>query len=886
MKFNWFRRQQREAELDAEIRSHLDEAIRDRIARGETPDEARAHALREFGNAGLVKEVTREMWGWAWLERLLQDLRFGLRMLRKNPGFSLIAILTLGLGIGANTAVFSVINAALFQPLPVKDASRLVRIYTSNQDESHTPSSYLDYADYRERNQVFSEIAAHAQVRASLGEQGEHEIVWGEIVSGNYFAVLGINAVQGRVLLPEDDRPAEAPPVVVISHDLWQRRFGADPALVGKTVRLNGHPLTVAGIAPAGFRGAVTGFAPEFWVPLALQRQVILPGIDALNRRQSRWLFLLGRLRADSALPQAEAQMKALASQLEQAYPDSNRGCSVRLIPADQVRVFPQIDQALVAASSVLLAMVGLVLLIVCANVANLLLARMITRRREIAIRLALGASRGRLVRQLLAESAWLALLGGSGGLALALWLVDLLMRFKFPLPVSVALHPQLDRRVLGFTLAVSLLTGLLAGLWPALQASKPDLAGTLKDETLSSGMSRMKLRNALVVAQVALSLALLICTGLFVRSWRQAHAINPGFNSDEVLTLSFDPNLRGYEGARARELCQQILTRAAALPGVQSASLAASIPLTLHLRMEGIVVEGHPLPTGRDGILVDANAVAPGYFQTLGIALVRGRDFSLQDRAETPKSVIINETMGRRFWPNEDPLGKRLSHNGPQGPFLEVIGVARDSKYRTLGEAPLPFIYLPLLREYEPEDALMGLTLLVRARSEPQSLAAAVRREIESLDAELPVFNIQPLTERIGIALALPRLAALLFGAFGAVGLLLVSAGIYGVISYAVGQRTREFGIRAALGATDGDVMKLVVRQGLKLAMLGIVLGLVISFAVTRLLSSLLYGVSATDPLTFALITLLLIAVSLVACWIPARRATKVDPLIALRSE
>ncbi|MBA3806531.1 MAG: ABC transporter permease [Acidobacteria bacterium] len=607
----------------------------------------------------------------------------------------------------------------------------------------------------------------------------------------------------------------------------------------------------------------------------------------ALEERGDRSLFLMGRLKPGATLEQARARFNVLASQMHEAYPEqwtnvSRAARSVSVLPESEARVFPALRGAVLGVTGMLMAVVGLVLLIACANVANLLLARATARRKEIAVRLALGAGRGRLIRQLLTESVLLSLLSGALGFLLALWLTDLIAALKPPVAAPIALDLSLDARVLVFTLGISLLTGLLFGLAPALQASKPDLVTALKDEggSLAASYRRSRLRGSFVVIQVALSLVLLICASLFLRSLRHANAIDPGFDPRNVLTMSFDLGSQGYKKEQGQLFYQQLLERAQSTLGVQSASLASEVPLGLGGSRRGIAIEGHERQPGED-MEFHYTVAGPNYFRAMGIPLVRGRDFSPEDRAGAPGVAIVNETMGRRFWPGQDPLGKRVSVNGSEGPYLEIVGVVKDGKYVTLGEEPLPFFSIPFLQNYES-----SMTLLVRGTGDPKALIPILRGEVQALDKSVPVTGVKTMTEQVSLSLLPARIASTLLSIFGLLALLLAAVGIYGVISYAVSQRTREIGIRMALGARTSDVLKLVVGQGLMLALIGVSVGLVTAFALTRFLASLLYGISATDLLTFTVVPVLWLVVALIASYVPARRATKVDPMVALRYE
>ena len=832
---------------------------------------------------------------------LWQDLRYGWRMMLTSPGLTAVAVASLALGIGANTAIFSFVNAVLLRPLPVAEPERLVYLFGGTERHPYGVTAYPDYVDYRDQSGVFEGLATYSGISLSFTGGERTELVSGSIVSGNYFDVLGVKAALGRTFLPEEDQTPGARPVAVLSHGWWQRRFGGDPQIVGRQLTLNGQSFTVVGVAAAGFQGAGAGETNDLFVPMMMQALVRPPrggysgemNPDLLSRRSAGWLVVVGRLGPGVTLEQAQSAVATVAGRLRQAYPESNEGRVATLYPASKGD--PNARGMLLSVSGLLLATVGLVLLIACANVANLLLARASARRREISIRLALGAGRWRLVRQLLTESALLAFIGGAVGLLLALWTVDLLKQAVPAGLMPFAFDFSLDGRVLGFTLGLSLLTGMIFGLAPALQASRPDLLPALKDESQSfgTGARRFGLRNLLVVVQIALSLVLLIGAGLFLRSLRQAQAIDPGFEPGRVLVAPLNINLLRYTRPQGAEFYRQLVERVEALPGVESASLARVVLLSGAARQSSVLVEGQGGPdrvdrsegTGGGEEVAQqttlANVVGLGYLQTMGIALLRGRDFGSQDREGAPGVVIINETFARRHFPGQDPLGRRISLNGPRGPWREIVGMTRDGKYRTLGEAPAPFVHLPLAQNHET-----GMTLHVRAAGDPAGLVAAVRGEIRGLERNLPATDIRPLTEQISRSLFPARMGAALLGVFGLIALLLATVGLYGVMSYAVARRTRELGVRMALGAQPGDVLRLVLREGMTLIAAGVGLGLAGALAVTRLLASFLYGVSTTDPATFAGLAALLAAVALLASLIPARRAARVDPMVALRQE
>jgi macrolide transport system ATP-binding/permease protein len=894
-------------ELDEELRYHLEREVEQNVRAGMSPEEARRAALRAFGGLQRAREECKEARGVRFIEELWQDLRYGVRTLWKKPGFTLVAVLTLALGIGANTAIFSFVNAVLLRPLPVAKPERLVYVFGGVRTNPYNVSSYPDYVDYRDRNKVFSELIAYSPITLSLSGDDGADMVSGLIVTGNYFDALGVRARAGRTFLPEEDSTPGGHPVAVISHALWQSRFAGDPRIEGRQLLLNGQPFTIVGVAPAGFNGAQAGQTNDIYVPMAMQALVRPPrggysgemNPDLLSKRGPRWLDLVGRLKEGVTAEQAQAEMSTLAAQLAAGYPETNREQTATVSPVSKGD--PEQRGTLLSVAGLLLAVVGLVLLIACANVANLLLARAAGRRKEISIRLALGAGRGRLIRQLLTESVLLALAGGAGGLLLAVWLVNSLRAYSPPGNFfPVAFDFSLDKSVLGFTLLLSVLTGLVFGIAPALQASNPDLVASLKDQTAlipaarGRGARHFSLRNLLVVAQVALSLVLLVSAGLFLRSLWQAQRIDPGFDAEHVLTMPLNINLLRYTKAQGQDFYRQVLERVSALPGVQSATLTRTPPLSGASRQSSVTVAGREAPdrastsesTGGGGEDVADNItltspVALNYFRTLSIPLLRGRDFNAQDREGAPGVAIVNESFVKRYFPNQDPLGQRVSLSGAQGPWLEVVGLARDSKYITLGEAPAPFLYQPLAQRHET-----GMVLLVRTGVAPASLVPAVRREVQAVERNLPLTNARTMTELLSTSLFPARMGAALLGAFGLLALLLASVGLYGVMSYSVSRRTREIGIRMALGARGGDVLRLVLGESMTLVAVGMLLGLIAAFAATRLLSGFLYGVSPTDPAAFIGIGLLLALVAFAASLIPARRAAHVDPMVAFRYE
>jgi len=803
----------------------------------------------------------------------------------KSPGFSLVAILSLALGIGANTAIFSVVSAVLFRPLPVKDPQQLVSLYSGfgSNRTTYGPFSYVDYVDFAEKTDVFSGLVAHFQDSMILGESDQGLQVQSAIVTGNYFSVLGVEAVRGRTFTAEEGRVKGANPVAVVSYSLWQKRFNGDPNLPGTTVKLKGHPFTVIGVVPERFTGTDLGRAPDIWVPMSMYAQVGLSD-TMMNERQNHWLSVIGRLKPGVTVEQAQARVKVLGKQLTQEYPTEwtkgKEERTVTVLSQSTAWYPPEVQSAIVGVSGLLMGIVGLVLVIACTNLANLMLARASSRRKEMSIRMALGARRGRVIQQLLTESVLLSLVGGVVGVLIVSLSENLLAALKPAVASQVTLDVGFDARVFIFTLLISVLTGVLCGLAPALQATKVDLVRDLKNESafLGRGYRRYSVRNLLIVAQVSVSLVLLVGAGLFVRSLRNAQSIDPGFEMDHLLTMKLDTTVVGLEADKALAFYQSVMDQTRNVSGVRSVTMASSGPLEVVSGLRPVYVEGYSASAGED-MNYSFNIVAPDYFQTMGIPLVQGREFTEADTSKAPNVVIINETMARTFWPNESPIGKRISDNGQPGPYRVVVGVARESKYLTLGEAPRPYYYIPLQQDFFPSARLH-----VRTVGDPQSMVNTVRAIVRGADATVPISNVQTGGEHLGLALLVPRIGAMLLGPAGLVALVLGIIGLYGVMSYSVARRTKEIGIRMALGAQEVDVLRMVMKEGMGLVGIGLLLGLTVAFVITRVLTSFLYGISATDPLTFVAVSLILIAVALVSIFIPARKALKVQPNIALR--
>jgi macrolide transport system ATP-binding/permease protein len=818
------------------------------------------------------------------MQVLFQDLRFSIRMLLKSPAFTLVAVVSLALGIGLNTAIFSLVNVILIRPIPVvKEQSSLMWL--------RAPISYPDYIDYRTQSQSFEGMAAITGTSEfSLARGGDPELITGEFVTENYFDLLGVAAIRGRTF---DRSEGQTPtPVVVLSEHLWRTRFNSDVALIGNQISLNGLGFTVVGVAPEKFIGTEVGLNRELWVPLAMQpvlnppeaARLADPVADRFIERNSHWLAVFGRLKPGVSREQAGSELSNVARHVAEANTGKVNPETLRSVQLLAMRggMDPRDQEEALPLAGIVMAVVGLVLLIACANIASLLLARAAMRRRETAIRQALGASRPRLVKQWLTESILLGLAGGFFGLLLALWSNQLLISYLQSTPLA-SLDLGLDYRVLAFTLAVSVATGIVFGLAPALQASRLDLVVALKsdDAAQRTGSRRSRLRAVFVTAQVTLSVVLLVGAGLFIRSLQSANTIDPGFRVDRALLVPVNLGLLRYKETEGVNFYSELLRRVEAQPGVERASLVRFSQLGFSYAQFQVFPEGKGGSEADEGISVGFNVVGPNFFRTMETPLVRGREFTEADRKGAPGIVVLNETLATMLWPGEDALGKRVSLEGPKGPFLEVVGVARDSKYRSLGEPPRPYVYHPVLQSYDPK-----MTLVVRTKGEPQSVAGAVREQIRALDSNLAVANVKTLRDQLDLSLFPSRVAAWTLGGFGVLALLLAAIGLYGVVSYSVAQRSREIGVRMALGAREKDVLRLVLGEGLFVIGIGLVLGLMLAFAATRLIAGFLYGVGATDALTFAGVPLLLGFVALVASYIPARRATKVDPLVALRYE
>jgi putative ABC transport system permease protein len=809
------------------------------------------------------------------MQRIIQDLRYALRMLLKHPGFTLITLLTLALGIGANTAIFSVINAVLLKPLPFKEPDRIIRVWATDRlrGEFRRPTSYPNFVDWRAQNQVFEYTTAYSPAGAILTGNGSPEYLDGIVATGELLPLLGVPPVLGRYFSEEEAQAGDAP-VVVISYNLWQRSFAADPNMVNRSVILDGKSRTVVGVMPPLFKFPLDSEKTDFI-------SLLDPKTEENQGRGSNYLGIVGRLKPGVTIAQAQSEMDAIAGALESQYADENTGRGIRL-----VRMHEDLIRKVQRALLVLFGSVGCVLLIACANVANLLLARVTGRQKEIAVRSALGASRWRIVRQLLTESLLLSGLGGLLGLLLAKWGLDALVAL-IPSSVPRAAEISIDWAVLGVTFGLSLLTGIIFGLMPALQVSKPDLTTALKEEGRGSAGSlhRNRIRALLVVSELALSFVLLVGAGLFLRSFLHLRDVSPGFDADRVLTMEIAlPDTKYHTLEEQARFFQQLFQRLNATPGIEAAGAIDPLPFGGSSSGSSFKIEEHPPLPPAERLKAGVRCISPDYFRALGIRLVKGRLLTEQDNQEAPKAMLINETLARRYFPDEDPIGKHASAGTAfvAGKTYEIVGIVSDTKHKTLDLEAEPEFFVTYLQAPQPY-----LTLALRTTTaDPESMTASVRSQVQQLDSEQPIYNVKPMKELLADSIATQRFNTMLLMIFALLAMVLASIGIYGVMSYAVTQRTKEIGIRMALGAQVTDVMRMIIRQGITMVSIGIALGLAVAFALTRVLDNLLYEVSATDTATFLLVATVLTLVALVACVVPARRAAKVDPLVALHYE
>ncbi len=865
-------------DIDEEMRLHVEMETEANIERGMLPEEARREALKSFGNLGSVRDRAYEVRGGGMIETLLQDIRYGARVLASHKGFTVVAVLTLALGIGANTAIFSVVNELLLRPLPFRDAERIVMLWEVTPEGRHqNTTSRANFLGWRDQSQSFDGVAAFSDQRLNLTGVGEPEEVSVQFASSGLFRILGVEPVVGRTFAKEDVQQG-SPQVAVLSYGFWQRRFGGDPRIIGKPITLNGAPFTVIGVMPQGFQWHIrsrsgTGRPAEIWTVLTM------PAGEGAMR--GRFLSVVARLKPGVSMEQAGAEMKTLEARLELDAPQFNKGYGVEIIPLRE-----QFVGNVRPALWLLLGAVGFVLLIACANVANLLLARAAAREKEIALRTALGASRMRVVRQLLTESVLLAVLGSLLGLGFAWWGIHALVMIS-PRDLVYIQDVGINLRVLGWTMAVSLVTGIVFGLAPALEATRLNLNDALKEGGKGSGgqSSRSgRLRSALVVAEVALALVLLVSAGLLVKSFARLQKVERGFDSENVLTMVVRlPEGKYKEDAQLVAFFRQATARIGALPGVRNVGMVNFLPLYGGLGSNtGFTIEGKPAPPIGEGPSTNVRVADAGYFGAMGIPLLRGRNFTNVEANEARHVVIISELMARKHFPGEDPIGKRIDVAMFEKPTpTEIVGIVGDVKYDSLTDEVLPTVYFP-----HPELTYPFMTLVIRTDGDPAALAPAVEREIRAIDPDQPVSDVRTMNQVMADTVARARFNTLLLGLFAGLATLLAAVGIFGVMNYSVTLRTREIGLRMALGAEPRQVLMLILKQGLFLTLIGIGVGLVGALMLTRIMSGLLFGVDATDPATFTAIVLLLALVSLIACYIPARRATRVDPMIALRYE
>ena len=891
-------RPEREAEIIEELSDHLQQRYEELRTRRADDDEALREVIAEVDWTEFVPELqVSEKTPWPdtgpvggpasghFFEDLWKDFRFALRMLRKSLGFTSVAVLTLALGIGANTAVFTVVDSLILNPLPVEKISTLAAVNTTQAKKTAQSGdlqaiSYLNLNDIRSRIHAFRSFAGHSYPMAvTMTDKDQPHRVFAEIVTANYFEALGLHPFLGRFFLPSEDTTPGAAPVAVLGYTAWQSRFGGDPGILGRTIRLNETPFTIIGVGPKGFKGVYAVFGPDLWIPSMMAEQV-LPAEqrNALSDRSLPLFTGIGRLEQGVALAQAKAEMKVVAAALEKEDPNANEGKVLAVTPLIEAAYGPE-RQPVVLGGFLLMAIVGFVLLIACSNVANLILARASVRRQEIAVRMALGAGRGRLIRQLLTESVLLGLFSGVLGFAFGYGGCRILESLRPAEYAQNLADLRLNTPVFVFAFAVAILTGLIFGIVPALRSSRVSVSEVLKEETRSAGRSRSRisLANALLAGQVAVSLILLVVASLFLRSIEREYVIDPGFQTKHLALFMVYPGQAGYDRVRTEQFYKQTLDRIGRIPGIASVSWASNLPLW-ERKETGIAIEGQEARQKSEAISAVVDTVDLNYFSAMGIPLVAGRDFAENDRDISTPVAIINDTMAAKYWPNQDPLGKRFQL--PQGKaFLQVVGVAKTTNYQTLGEPPQPCVYIPLRQNYAD-----SMNLYLRSERDPSTVLSAVQEEIHSLDPGLPVEDIRTGTKIIDQALWWSKIGVGLLGVFGLLALGLASVGLYGIMAYSVNQRRREIGVRMALGAGQGNVSLLVLRQGMTVVGSGVVVGMTLSLLLGRVLSRFLYGVSGSDLLSLGGASLALLAVAFVACYLPARSASRVDPLVALR--
>ena len=873
-----FSKSRRDADMAEEFRQHIDLLVERNIAAGMLPNEARNAALRQFGGVMQIKEAAREQRVWRWADEFLQDIRFGARMIWRTPGFSMMAILCLTLGIGTNAAVFSWIEGILIRPYPlVARQDRMFALIGTTRGGERGGLSYTDFFDLEKNSTLFESFIIDRIVGTTLSVGDRAERATGGLVSANYFDALGVQPILGRGFRPEEGTGRNAYPVTVISYLTWKDRYKNDPDIVGKTQYMNGVQHTIIGVAPEKFHGTFIGYSFNFWVPTSMQETFDSTGYQ-MEDRGSRWIEGYAFLKPGVTRQQAQAELNSIAQRLENDFPETNRGHGVELIPLWKTPFngAGNMSQTL----GITMAVVFLVLLIACANVSNLLLARSLLRRHEMTMRLALGAGRGRLLRQLVTEGSLLSTVAAAGGIAVAYWCRNaLVLAFPPPVPGIVVDYPgQIDWRVLVVSAGVCILATLVFALVPAIHASHVDLSGALKTEAggVVGGSGRSRLRSALVLVQVSLSFVLLAGTGLLLQSLQKMRNSNPGFSTDVIVSIT-DLFSAGYKLERAKAFHTQLLDRVRTLPGVESATLNRVTPFSYKVYSSApLEIDGYQ-PAPNEQPTSEYNEVAEDYFTTIGIPIVSGREFARTDDENSPPVAIINETMAAKYWPGKDPLGQRLK---VKDRWMEIVGIAKDANYRTKLEPPGPFFYVPLRQNFGVQNSL-----LIRTRLKPGAITNALAREVHALDPNLAPWLANPLQEDVDQMSYSQRLAVTLVSIFGAMALFLAAIGLYAVMSYSVSQGTRELGLRMALGAGAGDLLRLVISRGLRLTTAGIVIGAIAALLLTRLMSNLLYKVSPRDPISYGSALVVLVGVALLACFLPARRAARIDPAQALRT-
>src|SRR5271154_844059 len=876
-----FRKQQVEQELSEEIAVFAEMAAQEKMKHGLSREEALRAVRLESGTVEIAREEVRSASWESFVEDLWRDIRFSVRSLRKSPGFTAIVVLTLALGIAANTTVLSWISATLLNPIPgVAHTSDLVTVMRGDRSDHPTPPfSYPDLHDLSERTQTFSGLLGYHDDYMSLTGAAKPERIYGALTTANYFDVLGVHAILGRTFLPEEGTPPAGAAVIVIGYTVWQNHFAGDPQIVGKTIQINRHPYSVIGVAPRDFTGCAPGLRAELWIPVSMDRDVW--GFNRPDYRGIFWLNVLGKLRPGITKKQAQAELNLVMRGIAERFPEDHRD-SPNEISLDPLWRSPfGINGYLYKILPMLLGLAGVLLLLACANVASLLLVRSVGRRREIAIRLGMGASRKQIVRQFLIESLLLGLLGGTAAIVITVWTSRSLVAFFPPSSIPLTNDAHVDQRVLFVTIAVSILAAILFGILPAWRSGSLPVQSVLKEEatSVSLNLHKSRLLSGLVVAQISLSVVLLVCAGLFTRSLQKAQQSDPGFEASHLLLASYDLSPAGYTRVTGTEFNRQVLARLSALPGVESVTLADFSPLSFSIHTDYLQLEGY-VPQPHESMEISRAIVGPNYFRTLRTSVISGREFTEADTVDSQLIAVVNQAFVDRYWPGEDAIGKQVTDWGDR---FTIVGVARNAKYRLLTYPTEPVIYFPNYQAYSPTH---DTTIHLRTTGDQRAMASSVEETIHQLDRELPLFNVNPLSVTMQLGTLFGRVAATFAGSFGLLAMLLAAVGIYGVVAYSTRQRAREIGIRMALGAEKGDIYRLVLDQGFRLTLAGLVVGTALAVAFTRLLKTHLFGVSETDAITFASVGLLLAVVALLACHIPARRATRVDPMVALRHE